>query len=130
MCLPSGVRDTMTRLLISFSHAPFGHENTFAGLYLASASISKGYEVTLLLEGDGVYSGLKGQQDPMGNIGFPSTEEQMVNILEMGGKVIALKEALELRGIEGEALIDKIEVLETEKAHSIMLENGVHIVQF
>jgi len=58
----------MVSVAIEISHPPFGHENTFAALYVASASLSKGYEVTVVLRGDGVYTGRKGQVNPLAGL--------------------------------------------------------------
>lgn len=120
----------MVNILVFISHAPFGHENAFAGLYVASASLSKGLEVCVILEGEGIYAGLKGQLDPQGNIDLPPTENQVKDILAVGGKVIVSKASLELRGIEQSALLENIVVLESEKIHDIILEHNGHVVGF
>ena len=128
--MPSGARDSMAKLLIDISHAPFGCENTFAGLYVASASLSKGHEVAVILSGDGVYAGMKGQLDPQGGICLPSTEEQVKDIIEAGGRVFAVREALGLRGIGAGSLIGGIEVVGMEQAHDMALGHDGHVIEF
>jgi sulfur relay (sulfurtransferase) DsrF/TusC family protein len=120
----------MAKILITISHAPFGHENAFAGLYVASASLSKGHEVCVILEGEGVYAVIKGQLDSQGNIDLPPIENQVKDILAVGGKVIVSKASLELRGIEQSALLENVDVLASEKIYDMILEHDGHMVGF
>lgn len=120
----------MIKVIIDISHPPFGHENTFAGLYVASASLSKGMDVTVLLRGDGVYTGRKGQDEPLKHINQPATEEQVNDIIELAGRVIADKTAMEMRGIAKDELIDGVEVLDTQDIHDIILNHGEKVVTF
>ena len=53
----------MRSIVIEIGHSPFGHENTFAGLYVAMASLSKGMDVTVVFRDDGVYTARKSQID-------------------------------------------------------------------
>ena len=114
----------MVSVAIEISHPPFGHENTFAALYVASASLSKGYEVTVVLRGDGVYTGRKGQVNPLEKINLPPTEKQIEDIVELDGRVVADKVSLEMRGINTEELIDGIEIVDTIEIHDIILDHG------
>ena len=120
----------MVKVIIEISHPPFGHENTFAGLYVASASLSKGYEVIVILRGDGVYAARKGQIKPQEMINLPSTESQVEDILELDGKVIVDSAALEERGISVDELIENIEVMDTIAIHDIILDEGEKVVTF
>lgn len=117
-------------IVITISQAPFGHENAFAGLYVGSASLSKGLEVVVLLLGDGVYNARKGQVDTLKNIYMPPTEAQVQDILDMGGRVIAEREALWERGIEFPELLEGVEVMESSKMMETILEKGEKIVGF
>jgi sulfur relay (sulfurtransferase) DsrF/TusC family protein len=120
----------MAELVVEISKPPYGHENTFAGLYVALGSLTKGHEVTVVLRGDGVYSGRKGQEMPLKNINLPPTEQQIQDIVDLDGRVVADRTALEMRGISKEELIDGIEVVDTEEVHDILLEFGDHVVAF
>jgi len=113
----------MVNVVVEISHPPFGHENTFAALYVASASLSKGYEVTVILRGDGVYTGRKGQDEPLKKINLPPTESQVEDIIELDGRVVIDKNAMEVRGIEPDELIDGIEVVDTVEIHDIILDH-------
>ena len=120
----------MIKVIVEISHPPFGHENTFAGLYVATASLSKGMDVTVILRGDGVYAGRKGQDAPLQHINLPPTEEQVQDILELAGRVVADKNAMDMRGITPEELIDGVEILETNDIHDIILNHGEKVVAF
>jgi sulfur relay (sulfurtransferase) DsrF/TusC family protein len=117
-------------VVVTITQPPFGHENAFAGLYVGSASLSKGLEVVVLLMGDGVYNARKGQVDPLKNIFMPPTENQVQDIIDMGGRVIIEKEALWERGIEPSELLEGIEVMESSRMMDIIIENGEKVVGF
>jgi len=120
----------MTKVIIQISHPPFGHENAYSGLFVALGSLPKGIDVVVILTGEGVYTGRKGQVDPPKNINLPSTEEQIGDILNMGGRVIADRQALSMRGIGTEELIEGIEVLGTHDIQDIILDYGDHVLAF
>jgi predicted peroxiredoxin len=120
----------MVNVIVEISRPPFGHEHTFAGLYVASASLSKMMDVIVVLRGDGVYTGRKGQIAPLEKIHLPSTEEQVSDILELDGRVVADKSAMEMRGIGDDELIDGIEIVPPEEIRNIILEHGEKIVTF
>jgi predicted peroxiredoxin len=124
------VGDNLVKVVIDISHAPFGHEHTFAGLYVASASLSKAMDVIVILRGDGVYTGRKGQVEPLENIHLPPTEDQVSDIIELDGRVVADKESMDLRGIGTNELIDGIEVLDANDIHDIILDHGEKVVVF
>jgi predicted peroxiredoxin len=120
----------MIKVVIDISHPPFGHENTFAGLYVATASLSKGFDVTVILRGDGVYTGRSGQMEPMANINLPATEDQVEDIIELDGRIVADKNSIDQRGISKDELIDGIEILDTNEIHDIILDHGSKVVAF
>jgi sulfur relay (sulfurtransferase) DsrF/TusC family protein len=117
-------------IIVTISQPPFGHENAFAGLYVGSASLSKGLEVIVLLHGDGVYNARKGQIDPLKNIFMPPTDKQVQDIVDIGGRVILGKEALQERGIEISELIEGVEVMEGNRIMDLILEKGEKIIGF
>jgi predicted peroxiredoxin len=120
----------MSKILVLITHPPFGHENTFAGLYVASAALSKGLDVTVAMTGDGVYAGRKGQVDPLANINMPSTEDQVRDIIDLGGRVFVDQDSLSARGITQEELIEGLEGQPLGKIHDVMLDEGEIIVTF
>ena len=120
----------LVKVVIDISHPPFGHENTFAGLYVATAALSKGMDVTVLLRGDGVYTGRKGQIEPLKHINQPPTEDQVKDIIELAGRVVADKQTLAMRGLSADELIDGVEILDTQDIHDIILDHGDKVVVF
>jgi predicted peroxiredoxin len=120
----------MVGVVVDVSHPPFGHENTFAALYTASASLSKGMDVIVVLREDGVFTGLKGQIEPQKNIHLPPTNEILNDVIELDGRVLADKQSLSLRGIESSDLIEGIEIFDTIDIHDILLEFGDHVIAF
>ena len=120
----------MVKVVVTISHPPFGHEYTFAGLYTATASLSKGYEVIVILHGDGVYTGRAGQVEPLEQINLPATENQVEDIIELDGRVVIDEHSLEERGISKDELIEGIEILETSEIHDIILDHGEKVVTF
>jgi sulfur relay (sulfurtransferase) DsrF/TusC family protein len=117
-------------IIVQISRAPFGHENTFAGLYVASASLSKGLDVVVVLMGDGAFAARKGQVDPQALIFMPPTETQLVDIADIGGRIIVDRNALGERAIEERELIEGIEVMDTDEINDLILEKGEKIVAF
>ncbi|MHC1598837.1 MAG: DsrE family protein [Candidatus Methanofastidiosia archaeon] len=120
----------MASTIVEITRPPFGHENTFAGLYVASACLSKGMDVIVILRGDGAYAGMKGQVDPQKKICLPPTEDQIEDIVDLDGRIIVDRNALVMRGIEENELIRGIETLDTQSIHDIILEAGKHIIAF
>jgi predicted peroxiredoxin len=120
----------MIKVVIEISHPPFGHENTYAGLYVASASLSKGFDVIVILRGDGVYTGRKGQIEPLEKISLPPTEDQLKDIIELDGRIIVDREALSQRGIADEELYEGIEIMNSKEIHDIILDHGEKVVAF
>ena len=117
-------------LVIQVSKPPFGHENTFAAFYVASASLSKGMDVIVLLMGDGAYAAVKGQIGAQENIDLPPTEPQVKDIIELGGRVIAEAAALEMRNIKSHDLIEGIEIKELKEIQEIILDHGEKVAAF
>ena len=120
----------MPHVVVEISHPPFGHEHTFAGLYVATACLSKGMDVIVVLRGDGVYTGMRGQVDPQKNISLPATEAQIEDILELDGTVVADAGALIIRGIESDELIEGIQVRESSDILALILKEGEKIIAF
>jgi predicted peroxiredoxin len=117
-------------LVIQISKPPFGHENTFAGLFVASASLSTGLETTVLMVGDGVYTAIKRQVDPQKNISMAPTESQVQDIIDLGGRVIADEKALQKRGIEKKELIEGLEVKNTLEIQDLILDSADKFAAF
>jgi len=119
----------MVNLVVEITHPPYGHENTFAGLYVALTSLAKGMNVTVILHGDGAYTALKGQT-PEKKINVLSTEAQIEDILAIGGRVIAYRDALIHRGITQNEMITGIEVHDSPEIYDLMLDHTDKVIVF
>jgi predicted peroxiredoxin len=120
----------MVSIIMEITHPPFGRENTYAALFIASASVALGIEVTIALTGEGVYSGLKGQTDPQKNINMPSTEGQIKDFLFLGGTVVVDERSMVTRGIRETELIEGIKVLDRSAVVDLILAKGEHVLVF
>jgi len=120
----------MSNLLIEIVHSPFGHENAYAGLFVAMAWASMGNDVTVVLREEGVHTGRKGQVNPFENINLPPTEKQVNELLEVGGRVVADRQALQMRGIRAEELINGVAVLDVSEIRGLMVECGEKFLSF
>lgn len=120
----------MVSVIMEITHPPFGRENTYAALFIASASVALGVEVAIILTGEGVYAGLKGQVDPQKNISMPPTEKQVRDFLFFGGTVVADGHSMAARGIKESDLIEGIKVLDRPAAVDLLLEKGEHVLVF
>lgn len=120
----------MCDMVLEITHPPFGHERAFAALYVGKVFALRGLTLTIVLRGDGVFTGLRGQKDSMGSVNLPPTEAQLEEILGLDVRVVAEKEALEYRGIGVGDLIEGIEVLATEDIHDIVVNTEAKVVPF
>ena len=105
----------MKKIGIVITHAPYGYEDAFAGLYVGTASLSKGMQVTVFLLGDGVYTAMKGHGDTMKLIHLPSIELQVKDIIDLGGRVLVDREAAAIRGVMQEEAVGGVEFVDSKK---------------
>ena len=120
----------MKKILIEILHPPFGPENTFAGIFAATASLSKGMDVTVILREDGVYSGRKKTIETNENLHLPIIDKQINDVLELDGRIVADINSMKSRGIKNDELIEGIEIVDSDEIHDLFLEYGDHVVTF
>jgi predicted peroxiredoxin len=118
----------MPKLVIEIVHGPYGKENAYAGMFIAMGWVAVGNEVIVVLHSDGVYSARKGQRDPMKEISLPSVEKQVMDILGEGGRVIADRTCIEVRGIDRDMLIEGVEVLDSEELVELVYKEGERVL--
>ncbi|HSV49386.1 MAG TPA: DsrE family protein [Candidatus Acidoferrales bacterium] len=99
----------MDTITIIVNGAPYGNEEVWNALRLATASISAsiGMGVNIFLLGNAVSAAKKGQKPPEG---YYNLEKMLADLLKAGAKVAACGTCLNARAILKEALIDGIEV--------------------
>jgi len=94
------------KLLYHFNRPPYGTVFYTEGWRAAVGAISgiDEHEVTILLQGDGVYYALKGA-DRAENLGYQGT------LQKAGTKYYVVKEDLEARGISGNEVAEDMNVI-------------------
>ncbi|HDP97094.1 MAG TPA: hypothetical protein ENN25_05325 [Euryarchaeota archaeon] len=112
------------KLVVMIIHPPYGHENAFAGFFVALASLSKGLDVTVALNCDGVFTAVKGQKDPEALLHLPSIEKQLKDILDLGGRIVADTDSAATRGVNPEDCVEGIEFVSPEEMTKVIKENG------
>lgn len=120
----------MAKLVIDVAHAPFGHENAYAGFFVAMGWVSIGNDAFVVLRGDGVYAALKGQGDSMKEIGLPPTEKLVTDILGEGATVFVERPCLDARGITVDRLIEGVKVVEGKEIARLLLDHGERLLAF
>ena len=118
----------MAKLIMDVGHAPFGHENAYAGFFVTMGWVSIGNQGFVLLRGEGVHAARKGQGDTMMEIGLPQTEKLVNDIIGEGARVIAEKEALRARNITPEMLIQGVEIMSSSELDVVVLEHGERVL--
>jgi predicted peroxiredoxin len=79
---------------------------------------------------DGVYAAKKGQLDPMNELKVPSVEEQITHIVKVGGRVLADRMRLEVRGINEQMLIEGVEVSDGDDMVETVRKEGEAVLTF
>ena len=99
----------METLTIIVNGAPYGTEQAWNALRLATASISAtvGMNVNVFLLGDAVTAAKKGQKPPEG---YYNLEKMLRDLLASGAKLLACGTCLSARAISEEGMIEGIEV--------------------
>lgn len=118
----------MAKLIMDVGHAPFGHENAYAGFFVIMGWVSIGNQGFVLLRGEGVYAARKGQGDTMKEIGLPQTEKLVKDIIGEGARVIADKESLRARNMNADMLIEGVEIMSSAELDAMMLEHGERVL--
>lgn len=112
-------------ILTLICKAPYGREDSFAGLRFALSQIASGAmdkSDTILME-DGIYNALKGQKSE--DIGMPSNLEATEDLLDMEGKVFCVKEDLNKREIVEENILDGVEIITKDRLPDLIQDYDV-----
>jgi sulfur relay (sulfurtransferase) DsrF/TusC family protein len=120
----------MKKIIVLITHPPFGHENTFAGLYVGLASLSKVLDVTVVFNCDGAFNALKDEGNSMELLNLPSIKEQIGNILELGGRCYLHRESAERRGVLEENIFEGIEMIDDKELTDVFEQYGELVVTF
>ena len=96
-------------MLIYCTHGTYGRDDdAYGALLQANHAVARGMDVTLVLVDDGVLLSKKGQNPS--KIGLPNNLDEIIDFIELGGKLIVIKESLEERGVKNNELIEGVKV--------------------
>ncbi len=116
----------MKKLLIYATHGTYGRDDDAYGAMLAAnAALAKGMEVTMVLVEDGVAMAKAGQ-DPS-RLGVPNNLDEMADYIELGGRLVLVREHLEERGIGEGELIDDCEIIPLAGVVGLLEEHDISL---
>jgi uncharacterized protein involved in oxidation of intracellular sulfur len=99
--------DKEKKIIYVGTHAADDPEKAAMPFVLACAALAMGINVTITLQGNGVYLAQKGYTEnlPQGG-GFPPMQELLVNFLELGGILKVCVPCIESRNISISELVE------------------------
>jgi tRNA 2-thiouridine synthesizing protein D len=107
------------KLLVYVSFGTYGRDDdAFGALLAANSALAKGMEVAIVLVENGVCMAKKGQVP--GPIGFPNNLDELNDFVDLDGKLVVSKEALEQRGISETELLDSAQIVKEDKLSEII----------
>lgn len=114
----------LNSILIYATHGTYGRDDDAYGTMLAAnAALAKGMDVTLVLVDDGVAMAKRGQ-DTAG-LGLPNNLDELADFTELGGRLVAVEEAVEERGMTREELVEEAEVMPMKDIVRRIVEHSV-----
>jgi len=114
----------MKSIFIYTLHGTYGRDDDAYGAMLAANSaLAKGMDVIMALAEDGVCMAKKGQE-PTG-VGMPSNLSEIRDFLDLGGRLVVVKQSLEERGIGERELVEEAEVMDIAQVHRFALDCDV-----
>lgn len=100
-------------ILLLVTHGTYSHhDDGISALLMDNAYLAFQEKATIVLLDDGVYMAVKGQEPS--RLGLPGYLKYVNDILDLKGRILALKDSLENRGINREKLVDRVEVIDME----------------
>ena len=113
-------------LLIYCTHGTYGRDDdAYGALLQANHAVARGMNVTLVLVEDGVLLSKK-NQNPL-KIGLPNNLDEIKDFIELGGKLIVIKESLEERGVKDSEIIDGAKITPFEEIIDLIEQNEISL---
>jgi predicted peroxiredoxin len=100
-------------------------DDAYGAVLLANHAVARSMTVTMVLAEDGAVMGMK-KQNP-GKIGLPNNFTELQDFLELGGRLVIIKESLEQRGISKEEIIDGAEILPFLDIINVMDQHDISV---
>lgn len=96
--------------LILLTRGTYGHhDDGFSAIQVGNAVLAEEEKAALLLLDDGVYFASR-RQNPS-PLGLPNNIRYIEDFLELGGRILVLKDSLSRRGLNKEDLAEGVEVI-------------------
>ena len=116
------------RVLLSLHSGTYGRTDDVVGAFiLADTLLTKGMDVTILLQSDGVWAAQAGQRPR--TIGMDSHIGHLESAVEMGATVLAVSEDMQARGMGPKDLVDYAQAI-SEKAVAKLIDDHDHWIPF
>ncbi len=113
-------------LLIYCTHGTYGRDDdAYGALLQANHAVARGMDVALVLVEDGVLLVKKGQNPS--KIGLPNNIDEIKDFIELGGKLIVIKESIDDRGIKVNEIIEGAEITPFLDIVDIIEQNDISL---
>jgi sulfur relay protein TusB/DsrH len=110
-------------VLVLITRAPYGLEETFAGLRLALAMGVNGVKTSVVMMEDGVYNALRSQKSEV--LKMPSNMDATRELYDFDVKVSVVREDLAPRGIGEDGLFEGLSVISRAQLRQMVIEHDV-----
>lgn len=88
------------------------HDDAYTAILLANAVAAFQEKATVLLIDDGVYMAVKGQEPSA--LGVPNFIKYIGDLRELQGRILVLKDSLNMRYLDNKQLVDGVQVVDME----------------
>ena len=114
------------KVLVYCTHGTYGRDDdAYGALLQANHAVARGMDVALVLVEDGVAIGKKGQNPS--KIGLPNNLDEISDFIELGGRILMVKESLEDRGILPSELVEGVNIIPYSDLLKIIEENDISL---
>ncbi len=113
-------------LLIYCTHGTYGRDDDAYGAILqANTALARGMNVSFVLVDDGVLMAKKGQKPD--KIGLPNNLKEIADFIDLGGRLIVIKESLKERGVAESELVDGVELMEFAQLNNLIERHQISL---
>ena len=113
-------------LLIYCTHGTYGRDDDAYGAILqANTALARGMNVSFVLVDDGVLMAKKGQNPD--KIGLPNNLKEIADFIDLGGRLIVIKESLKERGVAESELVDGVELMKFTNLNNLIEQHQISL---
>ena len=113
-------------LLIYCTHGTYGRDDDAYGAILqANTALARGMNVSFVLVDDGVLMAKKGQKPD--KIGLPNNLKEIADFIDLGGRLIVIKESLKERGVAESELVDGVELMKFTNLNNLIEQHQISL---